>query len=208
VARARSGARPRPFSGADSALLIIDVINDLAFPGGERVLPWALRMVERLAPLARRLRRAGLPVIYVNDNFNHWRSDFRDVFRHCTRAGSRGSPVARALAPRASDYFVLKPKHSAFFSTSLVPLLEHLGTKRLLMAGIATNLCVFFSAHDAHMLEYDITVLSDCCCAESDADHDLALDQLQRFLGVKVCRADQARTRSTRRPRRPRGGRA
>ncbi|QSQ26638.1 cysteine hydrolase [Pyxidicoccus parkwayensis] len=194
MARTGSRSRPRPVRGSDTALLIIDVINDLEFPGGERVLPWALRMVERLGPFARRMRGAGVPVIYVNDNFNHWRSNFRDVYRHCTRAGSRGRVVARALRPQAQDYFILKPKHSAFFATSLVPLLEHLGTKRLLMAGIATNLCVFFSAHDAHMHEYDITVLSDCCCAESDMDHDLALDQLQRFLGVRVCRADEVRS--------------
>jgi nicotinamidase-related amidase len=200
---ARSGGKARATKErrSDTALLIIDVINDLEFPGGEKVLPWALRMVERLGPLARRMRSAGVPVIYVNDNFNHWRSNFRDVYRHCTRKGIRGRPVARALKPEPRDYFVLKPKHSAFFATSLVPLLEHLGTKKLLMAGMATNLCVFFSAHDAHMHEYDITVLSDCCAAESDGDHDLALDQLQRFLGVRVCRADEVkRTRRARKP--------
>jgi nicotinamidase-related amidase len=176
---------------SDTALLIIDVINDLDFPGGENVLPWALRMVERLGPFAERMRRAGVPVIYVNDNFGHWRSSFQDVYRHCTRPGVRGSKVARALKPKPQDYFILKPKHSAFFATSLVPLLEYLGTRKLLLAGIATNLCVFFSAHDAHMHEYKITVLSDCCCAESDTDHDLALEQLQRFLHVRVCRGDQ-----------------
>ncbi|MCY1032384.1 cysteine hydrolase [Corallococcus sp. BB11-1] len=178
---------------SDTALLIIDVINDLDFPGGENVLPWARRMVERLAPFAQQMRQAGVPVIYVNDNFNLWRSNFADVYKHCTRRGSRGRMIARALKPSPDDYFILKPKHSAFFATSLVPLLEHLGTKKLMLAGIATNLCVFFSAHDAHMHEYKITVLSDCCCAESDKDHDLALDQLQRFLRVRVCRGDEVK---------------
>lgn len=194
----------KPERRSDTALLIIDVINDLEFPGGEKVLPWALRMVERLGPFAARARKADVPVIYVNDNFNLWRSNFADVYKHCTRPGSRGRQVARALKPRPDDYFILKPKHSAFFATSLVPLLEHLGTKKLLLAGIATNLCVFFSAHDAHMHEYKLTVLSDCCCAESDADHDLALDQLQRFLRVRVCRGDEVKLEGRRsRPARP-----
>lgn len=175
----------------DTALLIIDVINDLEFPGGEKVLPWAQKMVERLQPVADRARSAGVPVIYVNDNFGQWRSNFGDVFDHATRTGARGADVARAMKPRPDDYFILKPKHSAFFATSLVPLLEHLGTRRILMAGIATNLCVLFSAHDAYMNEYDIAVLSDCCAAESDKDHDIALDQLQRFLHVRVCRGDE-----------------
>ncbi len=182
-----------PDKHSDTALLIIDVLNDLDFPEGEKVLPWALRMVERLGPVAHRMRRAGVPVIYVNDNFDQWHSNFADLYKYVTRRGSRGRAVARALKPVKGDYFILKPKHSAFFATSLVPLLQHLGTKNLLMAGIATNLCVFFSAHDAHMHEYKITVLSDCCCAESNADHDVALEQLERFLHVTVCRGDEVK---------------
>lgn len=184
---------------SDTALLIIDVINDLDFPGGENVLPWALRMVERLKPFAERMRRTGIPVIYVNDNFGYWRSNFRDTYAHCTRKGSRGRNVARALKPQPDDYFILKPKHSAFFATSLVPLLEHLGTRKLILAGLATNLCIFFSAHDAHMHEYQLTVLSDCCAAEGDSDHDLALSQLQRFLHVRVCRSDEVHLSAKRR---------
>ncbi|WP_434387552.1 cysteine hydrolase family protein [Melittangium boletus] len=182
-----------PDQRSDIALLIIDVLNDLEFPGGERVLPWALRMTERLGPFAEQMRKANVPVIYVNDNFDQWHSDFAELYRYCTRKDARGRAVARALKPAPDDYFILKPKHSAFFATSLVPLLEHLGTKRLLMAGLATNLCVFFSAHDAHMHEYKITVLSDCCAAESDTDHDMALEQLQRFLHVRVQRSDQVK---------------
>ena len=184
-------AKPADTVASDTALLIVDVLNDLEFPGGEKVLPWAQRMVERLAPLLERARKAGVPVVYANDNFGHWRSNFSDVYREATREGARGRDVAAALKPAETDLFILKPKHSAFFATSLVPLLEHLGTKNLILAGIATNLCVFFTAHDAHMHEYDITVLSDCCAAESDEDHNLALDQLERFLHVRVCRSDE-----------------
>ncbi|HVX83430.1 MAG TPA: isochorismatase family cysteine hydrolase [Phycisphaerae bacterium] len=174
-----------------TALLIVDVINDLEFPGGEKVLPWAERMAGRLEPVMRRARAAGVPVVYVNDNFGLWRSNFKEVVKHCTRAGARGRGVVRRLLPKKDDYFILKPKHSAFFATSLAPLLEYLKVRRLVMAGIATNLCVLFSAHDAHMHEYGITVLSDCCCAESDADHNWALDQLQRFVGARVCLGDE-----------------
>lgn len=174
-----------------TALLIVDVINDLEFPGGEKVLPWAGRMADRLCDVIARARDAGVPVLYVNDNFGHWRSNFAEVVRHCTRADARGREVSARLTPRPDDYFILKPKHSAFFATSLVPLLEFLEVEKLILAGMATNICVFFTAHDAHMHEYDITVLSDCCAAESDEDHNLALDQLKRFLGVRVCRGEE-----------------
>lgn len=174
-----------------SAVLVVDVVNDLEFPGGENVLPWAQQMVACLSPVLTRARAAGVPVIYANDNYGHWRANFADVVRHCTRDGVRGRDTSRALAPGPDDYFVLKPKHSAFFATSLVPLLEHLRVDHLILAGLATNLCVLFTAHDAHMNEYRLTVLSDCCAAESDADHNWALDQLQRFIRVTVCRGEE-----------------
>ncbi|HEX8340569.1 MAG TPA: isochorismatase family cysteine hydrolase [Tepidisphaeraceae bacterium] len=176
---------------SDTAVLVIDVMNDLAFPGGEKVLPWAEKMAERLRPLLDRARQSDIDVIYVNDNFGHWRSNFNDVIDYCTRPDARGRDVTARLRPAENDYFVLKPKHSVFFATSLLPLLEHLGTKKLIMTGLATNLCVFFSAHDAHMHEYEITVLSDCCAAESDDDHNWALRQLKDFLHVNVCRSDE-----------------
>jgi nicotinamidase-related amidase len=175
----------------DAALLIIDCINDLEFEGGEKVLPWAEKLARRLVVFRGRARAAGVPVIYVNDNFGHWRENFEEVVRHCTRAGARGAVVSRRLKPGAKDYFILKPRHSAFYATSLVPLLEDLGVKELVLAGMATNLCVLFSAHDAHMRRYKLTVLSDCCAAESDFDHDVALKQLERFCGARVCLGEE-----------------
>ena len=93
------------------------------------------------------------------------------------------------LKPGHDDYFILKPRHSGFFATSLAPLLEHLQVKRLILSGIATNLCVLFTAHDAHMHRYPIVVLSDCCAAESDFDHNIALSQLERFCAAQICRS-------------------
>jgi nicotinamidase-related amidase len=168
------------------ALLIIDTINDLQFPGGDKVLPWAIKLASKLSRFSPSARRWGLPIIYVNDNFGHWRSSFEEVYAYCSRPSARGREVARKLKPARSDYFILKPRHSAFFATSLVPLLEDLNINRLILAGIATNLCVLFTAHDAHMHQYPLVVLSDCCAAESDFDHNIALEQLKRFCGAKV----------------------
>lgn len=169
------------------ALLIIDVINDLEFEGAKRLLPWAARLAPRLAKFKVKAGRLGMPVIYVNDNFGHWRSNFREVYRHCTRPSAAGRNISRRLKPSTSDYFILKPRHSGFYATSLVPLLEDLKIKRLVLTGMATNLCVLFTAHDAHMRGFPIVVLSDCCAAESDFDHNVALEQLKRFCGARVC---------------------
>jgi nicotinamidase-related amidase len=137
-----------------------------------------------------------MPVIFVNDNFGLWHSSFSEVYAHCTRHKSRGKDLSRRLKPSRQDYFILKPRHSAFFATSLLPLLEDLGIERLVLAGIATNLCVLFTAHDAHMHQYPLTVLSDCCAAETDFDHDVALSQLARFCGATICLSSELQSAS------------
>src|SRR6478672_8464621 len=65
------------------ALLVIDMINDLEWEGGEALLPHAVAAARRIATLKSRARSAGVPVVYANDNFGRWRSDFREVVEHC-----------------------------------------------------------------------------------------------------------------------------
>jgi nicotinamidase-related amidase len=164
------------------ALVMVDVINDLEFEGGEELLESAIPMAENLSRLADRAREKGIAVIYVNDNFGKWRSDFRALLDHVLQDDVRGRPVAKLLEPKKSDYFVLKPKHSGFFATTLETLLEYLHARALIITGIATDRCVLFTASDAHMRDLHLYVPSDCCAAESVESHDMTLDLLRRTL--------------------------
>lgn len=164
------------------ALLLIDVINDLQFEGGEALLKYALPMADRLAALKRRAKRAGIPAIYANDNFGRWQSDFSKVLARCLQPGVRGRPVAERLAPEDDDYFVLKPKHSAFFSTTLDTLLKYLGTRRLILTGLTTDRCVLFTASDAYMRDFELVVPEDCVASIDPDDHRRALEHMRRVL--------------------------
>ena len=135
---------------ASVALLIIDMINAFDFKGAKAMLPRAVAAARAIAALKRRARKAGVPAVYVNDNFGRWRSDFRTQVRHSLENGARGQAVARLLAPDEDDYFVLKPKHSAFFETTLDTLLAYLGARTLILTGIAGNICVLFTANAAY----------------------------------------------------------
>src|SRR6478609_8154305 len=84
---------------SDVALLLIDVINDLDFPEGDQLLQRALPMARQIAALKRRAKEAGIPVIYVNDNFGRWRSDFGAQVQHCLEDGVRGKAIAELLQP-------------------------------------------------------------------------------------------------------------
>jgi nicotinamidase-related amidase len=195
------------------ALLLIDVVNDLEFPEGDRLLRRALPMTTRLARLIGRARRAKVPIVWVNDNFGRWRSDFRSLLRYCTQPDVRGRPIVERLAPPAEqDYFVVKPKHSGFFITSLELLLEHLGTKTVVLTGMATEVCVLFTANDAYMRDFEIVVASDCVASSNAAGHAQALALMRSALKAKVVRStgvDFARLgragakRSSARARRP-----
>lgn len=172
------------------ALVIVDVINDLEFEGGDAILSNALPMAKRLAALARRARDAGIAVIYVNDNFGKWRSDFRALLDHCRSDNVRGRELAEILAPEKSDYFVLKPKHSGFFSTTLDTLLEYLHVRTMIITGLTTDRCVLFTASDAHMRDLHIVVPEDCCAADSEQHHRDAIRMIQRVLGADLTASD------------------
>ncbi len=167
---------------SDVALLLIDVINDLDFPEGDQLLRHALPMARAIAALKRRAKQDGVPVLYVNDNFGRWRSDFSAQVEHCLRDGVPGKPVVELLRPEEDDYFVLKPKHSGFFSTTLDTLLKYLGTRAVVLAGMAANICVLFTANDAYMRDLYLAVPADCVASNTEEENAHALDQMRKVL--------------------------
>jgi nicotinamidase-related amidase len=182
---------------SDFALLLIDVINDLDFPEANQLLRYARPMARKISRLKERVKKAGVPVVYVNDNFGRWQSDFRRQVQHCLGGDSRGHEIVRLLQPEDDDYFVLKPKHSGFFSTTLETLLRYLGSKTLIITGIAGNFCVLFTANDAYMRDYDLIIPSDCTASNSTAENKEALALMRKFL--------KADTRASARIRLPAG---
>jgi nicotinamidase-related amidase len=171
------------------AILIIDTINHFVFEGADAVLRDARRMARPLRALRARAARAGVPVVYVNDNFGRWRSDFRTLVARCSRPRARGRHVARALHPGPDDYFVLKPKHSGFYATCLDLLLEHLSVETVILTGLLTDICVLFTASDAYVRGYRVVVPSDCVAARSRADSARALAVMRRALGAETPRS-------------------
>jgi nicotinamidase-related amidase len=167
---------------SEIALLLIDVINDLNFPEANQLLRSARPMARKLLRLKERAKKAGVPVIYVNDNFGRWQSDFRRQVQHCLRENSRGHEIVSLLKPEEDDYFVLKPKHSGFFSTTLDTLLRYLGSQTLIITGIAGNFCVLFTANDAYMRDYDLVIPSDCTASNSAEENREALRLMRKFL--------------------------
>ncbi len=171
------------------ALLLIDVINHFEFPDGDRLLRNALPIASKIVRLKKRARQAGVPVVYVNDNFGQWRSDAAKLLKHCLRPEAAGRAFVEPIRPDAEDYFVLKPMHSAFYQTPLELLLHKLGASSLIVCGLSTNSCILCTAQDANMRDFCLTVVPDCCAARSRREHQQAIELIQNISAAKLVRS-------------------
>lgn len=173
--------RDRP--GANAALLIIDMVNCFDFAGADALKPRALEAARNIAALRNQFDRRGWPVIFVNDNFGEWHSE---QSRLVERARASGNRIIEEVTPTGGDYFIIKPQFSGFYATNLPVLLPKLGVRRLVITGIATDICVLFTAADAHMRDYALWVPRDAVAAETDARGRYALEIMARSMGAET----------------------
>jgi nicotinamidase-related amidase len=172
-------------------LLIIDMINELKFDGAQDLLPFIRETARNIAKLKDRMKVEQLPIVYVNDNFGRWKSDFRTLVSRCLEEDENAKSVVQLLMPRQDDYFVLKPKHSGFYATPLDLLLEHLGVRRLILTGLLGNNCVLYTAADAYMRGYEIFLPSDCMLSFNQEANRVALEQMKGTLNAVISTSDK-----------------
>jgi nicotinamidase-related amidase len=165
-----------------SALLLVDFMNPLDFDGGAALARPAVRAAQCTAALKRRLAARGVPVVYCNDNFGRWESEFSDVVAYCESRGGAAARLAQALPRAPGDRTILKPRHSAFFGTPLEFLLDELGVERLILTGLAADNCIMFTAHDAYLRKYALWVPADCVASERDRYRRDALAYMERVM--------------------------
>jgi nicotinamidase-related amidase len=191
----------RDAKGSGDAVLVIDVLGDFRFDDGAPLLQRFRRCIAPLAALLRRARRAGVPVVYANDNFGRWRSSLDDVVAQVRRSSPEVWSVLEPIRPEPSDYVVLKPRHSAFYCTPLELLLEALDVDRLVLAGTSATSCIWFTGADAHVRGYQVVVPTDAIAGASARLEREVLELMRDSLGA---RTPAARALRLRRPRAPR----
>jgi nicotinamidase-related amidase len=171
------------------AMLIIDVINDFKFKEAPLLLKTSAPIADKIKDLKSRCKEEGIPVIYVNDNFGQWQSDKQKLIEYCSIQS--GSKFVKALQPDEDDYFIVKPKHSGFFSTPLSSLLNELGILTLILCGVAGNICVLFTANDAYMRDYTLYTPSDCTASNIEEDNKRALILMEKTLNANISPAHE-----------------
>jgi nicotinamidase-related amidase len=168
-----------------TALLIIDMINDFNFTEGQTLAVKTKRILAPILKLKSDFYKKELPVIYINDHYNLWQADFEKIIDYCSN--EKSSEIINKISPKKNhDYFLIKPKHSAFYGTALHTLLQQLKVESLVLTGIAGNICVLFTANDAYMREYDLIVPEDCVASNSDEDNEYALTMMKNVLRAET----------------------
>lgn len=168
----------------NSAVIFIDIINDFNFERGERLLHHTLEILPHLKRLKHYAKENKIPVIYVNDHYGLWQTDYRTLINHCTN--NRSQEVIDEMRPDQNDYFFIKPKHSAFFQTPLQSLLLELGKKSLILAGVAGDICILFTAKDAYMYEYALQVPENCIASNEKRGNEYALYLMRSVMDAKT----------------------
>ncbi|MFF4190081.1 cysteine hydrolase family protein [Nonomuraea sp. NPDC001831] len=179
---------------ARSALVVIDMLNPYEHQDAERLARQVEPIVEPLADLVARAReRDDVELVYVNDNYGDFAADRREIEERAMKG--RRPDLVQPVLPPSGCAFLPKVRHSAFFGTALEYLLSQSGVERVVLAGQVTEQCVLYSALDAYVRHYELTVPPDCVAAIHDDLGQAALNMMERNMSARLTPSGECFTR-------------
>jgi len=168
----------------NTALVFIDLINDFKFDGGDNLLANTEEILPNLINLRRFAKEKSIPIIYVNDHYGLWQADFREIIKYCKNEKSEN--IIEKIKPDDDDYFLIKPQHSAFFQAPLHALLTDLKRTHLILAGIAGDICILFTAKDAYMYKFSLSIPKNCLASEGVDNNNYALYLMESVMDADI----------------------
>ena len=168
----------------NSAVVLVDIINDFDFSSGDKLLHNTEKIIPTLLELKSYARQLDIPFIYVNDHYGIWQSDFSKVSDYCRN--EKNKEIINQMQPNEEDYFLIKPKNSGFFQTGLESLLHELKVENVILTGIAGDICVLFTANDAHMREFSLSVPENCTASNEEQSNQRVLHLMKKTLNANT----------------------
>jgi ureidoacrylate peracid hydrolase len=151
------------------ALLIVDWEKEWVNPRSEYFVGDLAGATKKINKLIAFCRDNGYKIIFIK----HVEKDSKNAFAE----NSKNVEFIDGLDIKKSDTIITKYKISPFYKTNLDAKLK--GIKKLVIAGILTNLCVRSAVQDAYDRDFEITVIKDCCKAFDEATHKFTLKDLK-----------------------------
>jgi nicotinamidase-related amidase len=170
-----------------TALLVVDMLNPYDHPEAEELAEHVEAALPGIEALLRRAGEAATPVVYVNDNYGDWNSSARELAR--SAMDGEHPELVEPVLPHEDHSFVVKARHSTFYETPLEYLLDQKGVGRLVLSGQVTEQCILYSALDAHVRHFEVTIATDAVAAIYDDLGEAALTMMERNLGADLVEA-------------------
>jgi nicotinamidase-related amidase len=169
------------------ALLIIDMLNDFILEGAPLEVPETRKVIPFIKKEIENARAKGNPVIYVCDAHDKEDKEFSKFGwpPHAVQ-GTKGAEVIDEIKPQKDDLIIEKTTYSGFYNTTLDETLKKLGIDSVRLTGCVTHICVMFTASDAVLRDYKVTVVKDGVAGLSEEDHEAALRIMKNVLGVRI----------------------
>ncbi len=168
------------------ALLVVDMINDFVAPNGALYIgPVAEQVVPEVKTRLEHHRSANNPVIFACDQHIDEDREF-DLFPPHSVQGSGGDEVFSEVAPQPGERVIGKRRFSAFFGTDLDLTLREKGIEELELVGVVSNICILYTAAEARMLGYRVTVPQKAVASFDEEAHRFALQEMEKTLGVNL----------------------
>ena len=151
----------------------------------------ACATLPRIVALIARAREDEVPVVYVNDNDGDWNSSSGELAD--AAMNGRHPDLVEPLLPRGDDPFVIKARHSVFYSTPLEYLLQTMGIGRIVLSGQVTEQCILYSALDGYVRHFEVAVPRDGVAHIHEHLAGAACEMMQRNMRAEVTSADDLR---------------
>ena len=174
----------------DCVMMVVDMQNDFILEGAPIEAYGGRTIIPAIIDILSFMRAQGVPVIYTQEVHRPERIDYgleleREEPEHCLE-GTRGVEIIDELKPQPGDLVVKKPRYSAFHATDLEILLQGLGKRTIILAGVGTNVCVHATAIDAQQRGIRVVALSDCIAGAEPELHKAFLRNIEYVLGDVV----------------------
>ncbi|MHB1571026.1 MAG: cysteine hydrolase family protein [Solirubrobacteraceae bacterium] len=170
-----------------AALIVIDMLNRYEHEDAGALVASARRVVPTIKRLVERAGERDVPIVYVNDNFGNWNGGGHELSELALNGANR--ELVEPVLPPRNAAFVPKARHTIFYETPLDYLLRSERIDRLVLAGQVTEQCVLYSALDAYVRHYSVTVAKDAVAHIHEDLAQAALRMMELNMRATVCEA-------------------
>ena len=169
-----------------NVVLVVDMLKGFLEPGHNLYHEESRRIIPHSLELVQREKAAGSEILFLADNHDPDDLEFNIFPVNCVIGTEETEVIPELTEYVTGTNLVPKKRYSGFFNTDLASRLVQLAPEKLMVCGVATNVCVMHTISDARNRDYAVEVYSDCVSGPDPDAHRWALSHCQRVLGAKV----------------------